>query len=128
MTADERKISGNGTPVDTSSTTGCGGTQVGGDMGQSILLDIYRAVPRIEAKLEHLEEAADSTKKKVEDLTIWKNRILGGVAVLAFLWAGMKLLSDYIHISIGKDSSSVQAASEARTPSLGSPLAGDPAR
>jgi hypothetical protein len=54
-------------------------------MDPSILLDIYRSVPRIEAELEHLEGAANSTRKKVDDLTSWKNRILGGAVVLAFL-------------------------------------------
>jgi len=112
MTGDERKKSSSGSPGDTSIATGAGVSQFDGDMGQNILLDIYRAVPLIEAKLEHLEEAADSTKKKVDDLTSWKNRVLGGVAVLAFLWAGMKLLSDYIHISIGSNASPAQATSE----------------
>lgn len=116
MTGDERKKSSSGSPGDTSIATGAGVSQFGGDMGQNILLDIYRAVPRIEAKLEHLEEAADSTKKKVDDLTSWKNRVLGGVAVLAFLWAGMKLLSDYIHISIGSNASPAQATSEVYVP------------
>ena len=83
---------------------------IGYDTGQNMLVEIFRAVPRMQAKLEHIEESVDSTRRhveslgrKVEDLTSWKNRILGGVAVVAFLWAGLKLLSDYVHISVGRD-------------------------
>ena len=85
------------------------GLGIGGEMCQNMLVEIFRAVPRMQAQLEHIEESVDSTRtkvddlsRKVEDLTCWKNRVLGGVAVIAFLWAGMKLVSDYVHVSVGK--------------------------
>jgi len=80
------------------------------DVSQNMLVEIFRAVPRMQAQLEHIEASVDSTRRhveslgrRVENLTSWKHRILGGVAVLAFLWAGVKLLSDYVHISVGRD-------------------------
>ncbi|SEM28847.1 hypothetical protein SAMN02800694_0520 [Luteibacter sp. UNCMF331Sha3.1] len=110
------------------------GAGVGHDIGQNMLVEIFRAIPRMQAQLEHVEASVASTRRhveavprmqaqlehieasvestrrhveilgrKVENLTSWKHRILGGVAVLAFLWAGLKLLSDYVHIRVGRD-------------------------
>jgi hypothetical protein len=94
---------------DFSGASAVNGNSMGSEMCQNMLVEIFRAVPRMQAQLEHIEESVDSTRtkvddlsRKVEDLTSWKNRILGGVAVLAFLWAGMKLVSDYVHVSVGK--------------------------
>ena len=106
MTAGERK-KGSGTPGDTSGTPGGNANGVGGDMSQSMLMEIFRAIPRIETKLEHLEDTLNSTKKKVDDLNSWKNRILGGAAVLVFLigstWAVAKGVSEYVHVTFGKE-------------------------
>jgi hypothetical protein len=58
---------------------------VGADMAQNMLLQLYQTVPRLEEKLNGIMETVDSTKAKVDDLATWKSRILGGVAVLAFI-------------------------------------------
>jgi hypothetical protein len=76
-------------------------------LSQSVLFETFRAIPRMQLQLEHIETAVTSMSKQVSDLTHWKNRILGGVAVLALLWAGAKAVSDYVHISVGKNSDDI---------------------
>lgn len=88
--------------------------KIDGCAADNMIIEIYRTIPRMQAQLEHICERVDTTAKKldermdglegkIDDLTSWKYRILGGVATLAFLLAGFKLVSEQVHVSIGSN-------------------------
>lgn len=66
------------------------------------IMELQKSFGQVNSNLEAMKASLDSTKSKVEDLVGWKNKILGGAAVLGFVFAALGALivkaSDYIAI------------------------------
>ena len=86
------------------------------DFAISLLMELQKSVSQLETRLDHVKESVDSTKTKVEGLTSWKNKILGGAMVLGALISIATFL-------IGKFSSYITIAAPASEQHLAAPPA-----
>ena len=89
--------------------------QPGHDFVLQAVMELQLAVGKLDAKLDGVKTSIDSTKSKVDDLVGWKNKILGGVAVLVAIIAAMGFLagkaSEYLNFTL-KPVVSVPAAAQ----------------
>ena len=56
------------------------------------VMEMHKSQGRIEHALEALKGTVDGLKTKVDDLTNWKNRILGGAMVLGAVIAALSFI------------------------------------
>lgn len=79
------------------------------------IMEMQKSLGEVNASLATLNKTVDSTKSKVEDITAWKNKILGGFIVVgifaSFLTIVVTKFSDYITIK-APEKSQTQAQPE----------------
>lgn len=79
---------------------GIGAGLPGHDFTLQAVMELQKSVGEINANLQAMKSSLDSVKSKVDDLVGWKNKILGGFAVLAvvitFLWYVGSKASEYV--------------------------------
>lgn len=67
------------------------------------IMQMQQALGEINASIVSLRQSVDGLRAKVDDLVAWKNSIIGGVAVLGFLFAVLMFVitkfSSYITIA-----------------------------
>ena len=82
------------------SPIGIGTGLPGHDFTLQAVMELQKSVGEINANLQAMKSSLDSVKSKVDDLVGWKNKILGGFAVLAvmitFLWYIGSKASEYV--------------------------------
>lgn len=66
------------------------------------VMELQKSVGELNANISSMKSSLDGMKSKVEDLVGWKNKVLGGAAVLLFIggllgWAAGKV-SSYIEL------------------------------
>lgn len=82
------------------SPLGVGAGQPGHDFTLQAVMELQKSVGEINANLQAMKSSLDGVKNKVDDLVGWKNKILGGAAVLvavaSLLWLIGSKASDYV--------------------------------
>ena len=80
--------------------TGVGFGQVDYSFTLQAVMDMHKSVGELTSTVNALKTSIDSVKSKVDQLTDWKNRILGGAialgAVCTLLGIGITKFSDYV--------------------------------
>lgn len=74
----------------------------GHDFTLQAVMEMQKSIGEMNAKMDAMKTSLDGLKGKVDDLVGWKNKILGGVAVLGVVIAGLTWViskaSDYVEV------------------------------
>lgn len=98
-------------PQSTPASLGYGGSNH--DFTLQAVMEMQKSVGELNANMQAMRSSLDGLKGKVDDLVGWKNKILGGVAVLlavsGFVGWALAKASDYVTIRVPAGTSTVIA-------------------
>jgi hypothetical protein len=67
------------------------------DHALSMLMNMQQTLGEVVNELKHVAKELDGVCTKVDKLTHWQSRVLGGVAVVICLWAIFSVFRDDVH-------------------------------
>lgn len=99
--------------------------QQGHDFTLQAIMDLKQSFGELKTTMQGVKESVDSTKGKVDDLVGWKNKIIGGVAVIGVVgavlgWVVAKA-SDYVTVRVPVNSPIVLSPAPGPTPAASTP-------
>jgi hypothetical protein len=67
------------------------------DHALSMLMSMQQTLGEVCNELKHVNNSLDGLSAKVDKLSHWQSRVLGGVAVIICLWAVFSIFHDDVH-------------------------------